>query len=355
MTLQTLYRPVGLAELLLIEQSGMRRFPKRLPEQPIFYPVLNREYARQITMDWNTKSNAGVADQVGFITEFSLSKDYLFQFDEHQVGDTIHRELWVPAEELEAFNDEIIGTIRVIETYYGEDYPGDGWLIINNEVCFQDNLAVFTTESIIQKRQMIRRVVHDNDGDWQFLPGTNIDNEVPKLVGLGTVVELDRSIREILRLQENQVALRGAVNTNWVVMPIAKATMTCEEAAELLSLHSFTHNNLEHTKMAKGFIGMLKWFDGNLYEENFLEVIAAIHCLSDQLNEERLDRKIVGDILGICQSIWIWALAPDGDYRCDLFSEEQRHLLSRWFDVIFNLVAELVDMKVPDTKPEHAG
>ena len=41
----TLYRPVGLNELDLIAQSGYRRFPPRLPEQPIFYPVCNEGYA----------------------------------------------------------------------------------------------------------------------------------------------------------------------------------------------------------------------------------------------------------------------------------------------------------------------
>ncbi len=44
----TLYRPVGPAELDLIEATGWRKFPPRLPEQPIFYPVLNEEYAAQI-------------------------------------------------------------------------------------------------------------------------------------------------------------------------------------------------------------------------------------------------------------------------------------------------------------------
>ena len=40
----TLYRPVGQRELNLIAASGYRAFPPRLPEQPIFYPVLNEEY-----------------------------------------------------------------------------------------------------------------------------------------------------------------------------------------------------------------------------------------------------------------------------------------------------------------------
>ena len=40
-----LYRPVGLNELALIYDSNMLKFPPRLPEQPIFYPVLNQDYA----------------------------------------------------------------------------------------------------------------------------------------------------------------------------------------------------------------------------------------------------------------------------------------------------------------------
>jgi hypothetical protein len=51
-----LFRPVGQKELDLISESGFTRFPPRLPEQPIFYPVLNIEYAEQIARDWNTRN-----------------------------------------------------------------------------------------------------------------------------------------------------------------------------------------------------------------------------------------------------------------------------------------------------------
>jgi hypothetical protein len=50
----TLFRPVGLHELSLTWDAGMLEFPPRLPQQPIFYPVANMEYATQITRDWNT-------------------------------------------------------------------------------------------------------------------------------------------------------------------------------------------------------------------------------------------------------------------------------------------------------------
>jgi len=45
-----LYRPVGQAEYELIEQSGFKQFSSRLPEQPIFYPVLNEKYASEVSV-----------------------------------------------------------------------------------------------------------------------------------------------------------------------------------------------------------------------------------------------------------------------------------------------------------------
>lgn len=62
----TLYRPVGPKELALIEASGWTAFPPRLPEQPIFYPVTNEEYAIQIARDWNVPASGS-----GFVTCFT--------------------------------------------------------------------------------------------------------------------------------------------------------------------------------------------------------------------------------------------------------------------------------------------
>lgn len=54
----TLYRPTGPEELELVRASGFRRWPPRLPEQPIFYPVTNGAYARQIARN-GTCARAG--------------------------------------------------------------------------------------------------------------------------------------------------------------------------------------------------------------------------------------------------------------------------------------------------------
>ncbi len=116
-----LYRPVGAKELELIALADYGAFPPRLPEQPIFYPVLNLKYAEQIARDWNTESNSFA----GFVTKFEVEDDYVSKFEVHVVGSRIHQELWVPAEELEEFNSHIVGKISIEAAYYGEKFDGE--------------------------------------------------------------------------------------------------------------------------------------------------------------------------------------------------------------------------------------
>jgi hypothetical protein len=73
-----LFRPVGQVELDLIRESGFRRFPPRLQEQPYFYPVLNLEYATQIARDWNAKD--AQSGHVGYVLRFQVDSDFLRQY-----------------------------------------------------------------------------------------------------------------------------------------------------------------------------------------------------------------------------------------------------------------------------------
>jgi len=108
-----LYRPVGPKELALIRASGMRAFPPRLPDQPIFYPVLIEEYATQIARDWNVKASGS-----GYVMRFTVRADYVARFPVHRVGGAIHEELWVPAEQLAEFNSNIVGEIEVVAEFH---------------------------------------------------------------------------------------------------------------------------------------------------------------------------------------------------------------------------------------------
>ncbi len=106
-----LYRPVGTKELELIKNSKYKEFPPRLPEQPIFYPVLNEKYATQIASEWNVKYND---DHKGYVTKFEVDDEYCKQYEVQTVGADYHQELWIPAEELENFNKHICGEIEII-------------------------------------------------------------------------------------------------------------------------------------------------------------------------------------------------------------------------------------------------
>ena len=111
----TLYRPTGQPELDLVAASGYQAWPPRLPEQPIFYPVTNEEYAAQIAREWNTTDETN--GNVGYVTRFEIDSEWLAQFPVQKVGGRVHTEYWIPAERVEEMNQQIVGKIEVIRKF----------------------------------------------------------------------------------------------------------------------------------------------------------------------------------------------------------------------------------------------
>ncbi len=110
----TLWRPTGQAELDLVAASGWRAWPPRLPDQPIFYPVLNRWYATKITREWNVR-----AGDVGYVMRFQVQRGFLDRYQAQQVGGRDVMEYWIPAEDLADLNAHIVGTITEEAEYRG--------------------------------------------------------------------------------------------------------------------------------------------------------------------------------------------------------------------------------------------
>ena len=108
----TLWRPVGPTELRLIEESGMREFPPRLADQPIFYPVLSEDYAIKIARDWNVPASGK-----GYVTRFRVRRSFLDRYEIREAGGRAYLEYWIPAEELADFNAAIIGEIEVVASF----------------------------------------------------------------------------------------------------------------------------------------------------------------------------------------------------------------------------------------------
>lgn len=107
-----LWRPTGPEEIELVRQSGSRRWPPRLPDQPIFYPVLNEDYATRIARDWNVKASG-----VGYVTRFYVLRSFLDRYEVQQVGGQTILEYWIPAEDLEEMNDNIVGLIEELARF----------------------------------------------------------------------------------------------------------------------------------------------------------------------------------------------------------------------------------------------
>lgn len=106
----TLWRPVGPAELEQLQASDMRAWPQRLPDQPIFYPVLNQAYARQIATEWNVPASGS-----GFVTRFRVTTSFARRYPTRQAGGLHHLELWIPAEEVDGVNRNLHGLIELVE------------------------------------------------------------------------------------------------------------------------------------------------------------------------------------------------------------------------------------------------
>jgi hypothetical protein len=96
----------------MIRETGMRAFPPRLPEQPIFYPVLSEDYAVKIARDWNVPASGS-----GFVTRFQVRRSFLQNYRVQKAGGSAHLEYWVPAEEMAAFNAAIVGEIKVVAEF----------------------------------------------------------------------------------------------------------------------------------------------------------------------------------------------------------------------------------------------
>lgn len=107
-----MFRPAGPKELELVAANGWRRWPPRLPQQPIFYPVTNQQYAEQIARDWNVPERCA-----GFVLRFDVRREFVARFEVHKVGGEAHTESWIPAESVEELNDNIVGMIEVVAEF----------------------------------------------------------------------------------------------------------------------------------------------------------------------------------------------------------------------------------------------
>jgi hypothetical protein len=77
------------------------------------------------------------------------------------------------------------------------------------------NLGVFTTVPVLHHGLPILHVVHEEDGDWEFLCGTTVEPDQIKLVCLKDVAELDPSVNDLADLPPGWRAWRESQGASW--------------------------------------------------------------------------------------------------------------------------------------------
>lgn len=111
-----LWRPTGEDELNLIARSNFKAYPAPREDQTIFYPVLTYEYAAKLARDWHAKYFGK-----GYVTQFNVKKSFLDNYDIHQIEGKNILEYWIPAEELNTLNENIVGPIEIIEEFIDKE------------------------------------------------------------------------------------------------------------------------------------------------------------------------------------------------------------------------------------------
>jgi hypothetical protein len=75
---------------------------------------------------------------------------------------------------------------------------------------------VFTTRFVLKDQSPIVYVIHDTDGDWQFLGREDdLTEDDALLVSLGEILEFDPTIVSVLNLAEGEEAIRNDLNEKW--------------------------------------------------------------------------------------------------------------------------------------------
>jgi hypothetical protein len=71
---------------------------------------------------WNTRDAA--SGEIGYVTRFRVRAAFLSTYPVQVAGAAYHQEYWIPAEDIDAFNAAIVGSIELIATYHSAEDGG---------------------------------------------------------------------------------------------------------------------------------------------------------------------------------------------------------------------------------------
>lgn len=76
------------------------------------------------------------------------------------------------------------------------------------------NLTTYTTRQWLEENKPILRVVHDDDGDWQFLTGDQMPDDI-RIIALEELIKSDSTLNEVFDLDYGEEAERDFIGAKW--------------------------------------------------------------------------------------------------------------------------------------------
>lgn len=151
---------------------------------------------------------------------FDNNNTQFLKVDDRNISDYFGRAI-------EFYNTNDFPAIQLVWTDRNNKFPWDNYyerefeyrqplLDRNAEFKFKEakNLGVFTTRQWLELGKPILRVVHDCDGDWQFLTGDQ-NLEDARIVALEQMTLKDNTLNDVFNLDYGEAADREYVGGKW--------------------------------------------------------------------------------------------------------------------------------------------
>ncbi|MDE6639539.1 MAG: hypothetical protein K2K63_03330 [Acetatifactor sp.] len=116
--------------------------------------------------------------------------------------------------------------------------------------------------------------------------------------------------------------------------------MTSEEARISLSFHSGRNSNIKDPRWINGFLGSLRKFNGDIIEENFIDVMNCLKVLAPEFASDSVDKNLLADVYGILYytTIWIQEGGRLSDIDCKI-----RNKIKYWMQMYSYAIVLLLD------------
>ncbi|MFC3161558.1 protein of unknown function [Chryseobacterium arachidis] len=183
---------------------------------------LSNDLAHKIINDIAEILKKGEAIQSGKVYDeiFNNSRAYFLNVDKRNIPDYF-------GSALNYYQDKGFDALQLIWTDRNDKFPWEEnfeeeFLFIqplldrNAEFKFYEpkNLTTFTTKQWLEESKPILRVVHDNDGDWQFLTGDQMPDDI-RIVALEELIKSDQTLNNVFDLDYGEEAERSSVGGKW--------------------------------------------------------------------------------------------------------------------------------------------